>query len=31
MTQEEMQASADDYTDNRLTEFQKTGNASRGF
>ena len=28
MTQEEMQASADDYTANRLNEFQKTGNAS---
>jgi len=31
MTQEEMQASADDYADNRLADFQKTGNASRGF
>ena len=31
MTQEEMQTSADNYTDNRLAEFQKTGNASRGF
>ena len=31
MTQEEMQTSADNYTDNRLADFQKTGNASRGF
>ena len=31
MTQEEMQASADQFTDNRLADFQKTGNASRGF
>jgi hypothetical protein len=31
MTQEEIQASADDYTDNRLADFQKTGNSSRGF
>ena len=31
MTQEEMQASVDDYTANRLNEFQKTGNVRGGF
>ena len=31
MTQEEKQASATEYSDNRLADFQKTGNASRGF
>ena len=31
LTKEELQASADEYTENRLEDFAKTGNASRGF